>query len=267
MGEMGKKEWKIEQKAAGLLAVLILEGALLGTAAGILRYGAGSRPQEAFYTAMDTPGHEEGAGGYCDEHQAEAKTALRREAKKEQGVVALTFDDGPHEVYTAKLLEGLKKRGVKATFFLMGQNIEGKEELIRRMQEDGHLIGNHSYRHIPLTKAGEETVCEAVERTEEIIQRITGERPQYLRPPYGDWNENLECRMDMTTVFWSVDSLDWKLKETGKIVENVENKIHSGDIILMHDIFPTSVEAALELVDRLQAKGYQFVTVEELLID
>ena len=73
--------------------------------------------------------------------------------------------------------------------------------------------------------------------------------------------------MEMTTVFWSVDSLDWKLKETGKIVENVENKIHSGDIILMHDIFPTSVEAALELVDRLQAKGYQFVTVEELLID
>lgn len=96
---------------------------------------------------------------------------------------------------------------------------------------------------------------------------ITGMRPEYLRPPYGDWNEGLECRLDLTPVFWTVDSLDWKLKNTEKIVKRVEKYVGNGDIILMHDIFPTSVEAALELVDILQEQGYQFVTVEELLID
>ena len=182
-------------------------------------------------------------------------------------MVALTFDDGPHAIHTKALLDGLKERGVKVTFFLMGQSIEGNEELVDRMKAEGHLIGNHSYRHIPLTKAGEEAVCNAVEETELLIEEITGARPQYLRPPYGDWNENLECRLDLTTVFWSVDSLDWKLQDAGKIVENVEKRIKSGDIVLMHDIFPTSVEAALELVDRLSLQGYEFVTVEELLID
>ena len=153
------------------------------------------------------------------------------------------------------------------TFFLMGQSIEGNEELVRRMQQEGHLIGNHSYRHIQLTKAGEERVCDAVEQTGTMIEEITGIRPQYLRPPYGDWNDRLECRLDLTTVFWSVDSLDWKLKDTGRIVDYVEKRVRSGDIVLMHDIFPTSVEAALELIDDLKEQGYQFVTVEELLID
>ncbi len=135
------------------------------------------------------------------------------------------------------------------------------------MQQEGHLIGNHSYRHIQLTNAGEAAVCEAVEQTEEMIEEITGVRPQYLRPPYGDWNDRLECQVDMTTVFWTVDSLDWKLQNTNQIIRQVEKKLGDGDIILMHDIFPTSVEAALELVDRLQEEGYSFVTVEELLID
>ena len=135
------------------------------------------------------------------------------------------------------------------------------------MQQEGHLIGNHSYRHIPLTKAAEDMVCEAVEHTEQIIENITGNRPKYLRPPYGDWNENLECRLNLTTVFWSVDSLDWKLQNKARIVNLVENKVRNGDIILMHDIFPESVEAALEIIDQLTAEGYQFVTVDELLID
>lgn len=183
------------------------------------------------------------------------------------GQLALTFDDGPHSVQTKRLLDGLRKRNVRATFFLMGQNIEGNEALVKQMQEDGHLIGNHSYRHIQLTKAGEGAVCEAIEKTEKIIEAITGERPEYLRPPYGDWNEALECQLDLIPVFWSVDSLDWKLKNTGKIVDKVLKNAEDGDIILMHDIFQTSVDAALQIVDEMQARGYVFVTVEELLID
>lgn len=135
------------------------------------------------------------------------------------------------------------------------------------MKQDGHLIGNHSFCHVELTKAGTEAVCRDVEKTGEMIKNLTGQYPQYLRPPYGDWSEELEEKLDLETVFWTVDSLDWKLQNTEKIVKRVEKSVKNGDIILMHDIFPTSVEAALQLVDELQSQGYQFVTVDELMID
>lgn len=181
--------------------------------------------------------------------------------------VALTFDDGPHRIYTRELLDGLKKRGVKATFFLMGANIEGNEELIQQMKQDGHLIGNHGYSHVQMTGEGVEKVQNSVEKTGKIIREITGKEPEYLRPPYGDWNEELAEKMDLTPVFWSVDSLDWKYQNTPKITKRVLKKVEDGDIILMHDIFPTSVESALEIVDTLKAQGYTFVTADELMID
>lgn len=226
------------------LAILFLDAALLGTAGAVVK-------------SFDRQ----------NEHGYEKNLPVDAAAPSFQGQVALTFDDGPHPVQTKRLLDGLKERNVKATFFLMGENIKGNEEIVKQMQEDGHLIGNHSYTHIQLTKAGEETVCDAIEHTEEIIAEITGNRPEYLRPPYGDWNDSLECQLDLIPVFWSVDSLDWKLKNTKKIVDKVLKKTGDGDIILMHDIFPTSVDAALQIVDELQMRGYTFVTVEELLID
>lgn len=225
-------------QACCLLLVILLDGAALGAAVGVMHKTAGTG------VAADSP-----------------------EIAAAESIVALTFDDGPHPDYTAKLLDGLKARNVKATFFLMGQNIPGNEELVMRMQEEGHLIGNHSYSHTPLTKAGEDAVCQAVEETERMISSITGSRPQYLRPPYGEWNDTLDACTELNPVFWSVDSLDWKLQNTEQVVRRVLDKVKNGDVILMHDIFPTSVEAALEIVDTLQAKGYQFVTVDELLID
>ena len=156
---------------------------------------------------------------------------------------------------------------VKATFFLMGQNIEGNEALVERMEKEGHLIGNHSYSHRQLTKETGEAVCRGVEKTNRLIEEITGDRPLYIRPPYGAWNEELENEVGLTPVLWSVDSLDWKLRNKEKIVRRVVKETEDGDIILLHDIFPSSVEAALEIVDTLTAKGYTFVTVDELLID
>ena len=188
-------------------------------------------------------------------------------AAQPAGYIALTFDDGPHGIYTQQLLDGLEERNVHASFFLLGENINGNEELIRRMEEAGHLIGNHTYRHIQLTTANEKEACEYVNQTNDMIAEITGVAPMYLRPPYGDWNDDLDCLVDMSTVFWSVDSLDWKLQSSPQIVSRVIKKTGNADIILMHDIYPYSVEAALEIVDRLQAEGYVFVTVDELLID
>lgn len=243
---MGKTEWSMKRRLRVLFSIILADGAVFGAALGIMH---GAVPAD-FSAVLPADG-----------------SAQVSPEQAEQKYVALTFDDGPHKDCTPVLLEGLKSRGVKATFFLMGENIPGNEEVVKQMQQDGHLIGNHSFRHVQLTKAGEDAVCSAVEKTEALISEITGVRPEYLRPPYGDWNESLECRLDLTPVFWTVDSLDWKLKNTGKIVKRVEKYVGNGDIILMHDIFPTSVEAALELVDALQEQGYRFVTVEELLID
>lgn len=185
----------------------------------------------------------------------------------EERYAALTFDDGPNKEYTAQLLDGLKERGIRATFFLMGQNIPGNEALVLRMKEEGHLIGNHSYRHVELTKEGQGVVLEELEKTEDMICQLTGQRPQYVRPPFGAWDESLHDLTRLTPVLWSVDSLDWKLRNRDRIVKRVLKDVEDGDIILMHDIFPSSVQAALEIADRLTEEGYRFVTVDELLID
>ncbi len=186
---------------------------------------------------------------------------------REVRTAALTFDDGPHPVWTPLLLDGLKERGVKATFFLMGENIPGNEEIVERMVREGHLVGNHSYRHEQLTQEGLEQVCQSFEKTGQMIEEIAGIRPEYARPPYGDWNEELECRTELTTVLWDVDSLDWSDKDRRRITDKVCREIEDGDIVLMHDIFQSSQEAALDIIDRLSADGWQFVTADELTVD
>lgn len=279
-------KWKIRSLGLLLLMVLLTDGALAGTAFAVARHlevrtdawqTAGSQRLGGHSCLLHSPGGRSAAVRPSDSPPSTAPSSTAPLSTPQPSTqspsaaqplqVALTFDDGPHQTCTPALLDGLKQRGVKATFFLMGENIAGKEALVQRMQEEGHLIGNHSYRHIQMTKEGAEQACAEIEQTEEIIRSITGSRPEYLRPPYGAWNEQLECRVNLTTVLWNVDSLDWKLQNTERIVRQVEKDVKSGDIILMHDIFKTSVEAALRIVDDLQKQGYEFVTVEELMVD
>ncbi|MCI8482812.1 MAG: polysaccharide deacetylase family protein [Lachnospiraceae bacterium] len=191
------------------------------------------------------------------------KETQRSEKKK----IALTFDDGPHPEYTPKMLAALKERGVKATFFLLGQEVEKYPEVVKQIQEEGHLVGNHSYRHEQLSKLSMEQACKQVERTNELICEITGVYPSYLRPPFGDWHEKLDCEMNMVEVLWDIDTLDWSSQNHGAIVNKVIKNIQENDIILMHDGYETSVTAAMEIIDTLQKEGYEFVTVDELLFD
>lgn len=195
------------------------------------------------------------------------KQADSREIVQEPKYIALTFDDGPHPVYTSRLLDGLKERNVQASFFLIGQNITGNEELVLRMKEEGHLIGNHSQNHIQLTREGESAVCRQIASTNQQIYEITGQEPVYIRPPFGSWNEELACLVPMTVALWDIDPLDWKVQDTDRIVRHVVEKAEDGGIILLHDVYETSVEAALEIVDRLSEKGYNFVTIDEMFID
>lgn len=178
--------------------------------------------------------------------------------------IALTFDDGPNGVYTEKLLDGLKKRNVKATFFIMGENIKGNEELIKRMYEEGHLIGNHTYSHVNLGKLSFEAACEEINTTNAYIYNLTGYDVEYIRPPFGEFGEKLKEETDMAIVMWNVDPLDWKDQNSALVEQRILSDVKSGDIVLLHDIYGTSVEAALRVIDRLKKDGYTFVRVDEL---
>lgn len=203
---------------------------------------------------------------------AEAKQRQETGQEGETGpagekLVALTFDDGPHEGSTERLLEGLREREVKATFFLIGGSIEGKEEMVKQMAEDGHLIGSHTFHHVQLTKLSLEEACKEITMTNEAIEAVTGETVEYIRPPYGSWNSKLECAVNMKEVGWTVDPRDWDVKNTETIVKKVLKDVKDGSIILLHDVYDTSVEAAFRIIDELKAQGYTFVTIDRLLID
>ncbi len=181
--------------------------------------------------------------------------------------VAITFDDGPNKDYTAELLKGLKERGVCATFFLLGAEAEKYPDLVKQMHEDGHLIGTHSYQHVNLCNLTDEAAIEQVEKTNVLLEKITGECPQFIRPPFGCWKKDLDYETDMIEVLWDIDPLDWKTSNTSVIVKRVLNEVEDGDIILMHDASKSSVEAALQIIDNMKKEGYVFVTVEELVLD
>lgn len=186
--------------------------------------------------------------------------------EKEKPMVALTFDDGP-SIYSEALLDGLKERKVQATFFLLGINMEGKEDLVKRMEEEGHLLGNHSYHHVQLNKVNRQEAKEEILATNNRIYEACGEYPMYIRPPFGEWDETLDVGVEMIPVFWTVDSLDWKLQDAQAVERHVLENVEDGDIILMHDGYETSVEAALAIVDRLLADGYRFVKADQMLMD
>lgn len=184
----------------------------------------------------------------------------------EHPAVALTFDDGPSSRYTPELLDGLKERGVKASFFLVGKNIEENSDLIRRMEAEGHLIGNHTYNHVQLDKISDASAREEILKTNNAIYEATGRYPQYMRPPYGAWKKNMEICVEMLPVFWTIDTLDWKTQNVQAVCQVVEKEIEDGAIILMHDEYETTVNAALKIVDEYREKGYEFVTVDRLIL-
>ena len=181
--------------------------------------------------------------------------------------IALTFDDGPSAAWTPALLDGLKERGVKATFFLIGENADKNPEIVKRMAEEGHLIGNHTYHHVELTKVSENEARLELADTSAVIDRITGKEPEYMRPPFGAWQRKLEQEIQMLPVLWTIDPLDWTTENQDEIVNKVVTEAEENDIILLHDCYKSSIEAGLRIVDILQEEGFMFVTVDELLLN
>ena len=201
------------------------------------------------------------------EGEMQQKESVEESGVKEKPSIAITFDDGPSSRYTGRLLDGLKERNVKASFFLIGENAKENPELVERIYKEGHLIGNHTYSHVQMTHLSEKEAANEIERTDQVISAITGEHVAYMRPPFGAWQRELEIKMEVLPVLWSVDPLDWTTENVDEIVSKVVTEVEEGDIILLHDCYASSVEAALRIVDILQKEGYEFVTVDRLLID
>ena len=180
-------------------------------------------------------------------------------------LVALTFDDGPREATTGPLLDGLALREVPATFFLVGSRIGGNEDLVRRMAAEGHQIGVHTFDHVALKGLSRRDFDLQVGKTRAVLADLLGEGEFWLRPPYGLIDQAAASWAGGPLILWSVDPEDWKDHDVDRIVAAVVEHVSDGDIILMHDIFASSEEAALRVVDALLAKGYCFVTVEQLM--
>ena len=181
--------------------------------------------------------------------------------------IAITFDDGPSSQCTGRLLDGLKERDVKATFFLIGENAKENPELVKRLDEEGHLIGNHTYHHVEITKVSDEEAKKEILDTNKVITSITGKSVEYMRPPFGLWQRNLEMEIEVLPVMWTIDPLDWTTENVDEIVNKVVTEAEENDIILLHDCYDSSVDAALRIIDILQKKGFEFVTVEQLIMN
>jgi peptidoglycan-N-acetylglucosamine deacetylase len=183
--------------------------------------------------------------------------------------IAMTFDDGPSAQLTPRLLDILKERGIKATFFVVGRNVAEYPDIVRRMAEEGHEIANHSWSHPAMTQLGAEGLRKQIDSTNEAVAKITGKRPVLMRPPYGATssalNKLLTESYGLKVILWSVDPLDWKYRNSSRVYNHIVQNTQPGSIILAHDIHATTVAAMPETLDALLAKGYKFVTVSELI--
>lgn len=203
------------------------------------------------------------AAGWQETLQQTAET----EDETEMHQIAITFDDGPNPAYTPVLLDGLKERGVHASFFLLGEEAERYPELVKRIQAEGHLIGIHSYQHVNFKEIGTEAALAQIERTQQVLKELCGSYAGYIRPPYGCWQDELDAETDLIEVLWTVDPRDWAADDAALIMKRILADADDGAIILLHDASDSSVQAAFFAIDALQKEGYTFVTVEELLLE
>jgi peptidoglycan/xylan/chitin deacetylase (PgdA/CDA1 family) len=187
----------------------------------------------------------------------------------QSSTVAMTFDDGPHPKLTPRLLDLLKERGIKATFFVIGKCVAEFPDIAKRIVDEGHEIANHSWSHPQLPKLSPAAFTAEITQTNDAIQQATGVRPVTMRPPYGAINPTLTKRLNeeygLSVILWSVDPQDWKIRKSDHVSSHIIKNAAPGSIILAHDIHASTIDAMPAALDALQAKGYKFATVSELI--
>ncbi len=181
----------------------------------------------------------------------------------------MTFDDGPSAKLTAKLLDLLAARHIKVTFFVIGENVVQHPELVQRAAREGHEIGNHSWSHPYLAKMSDEGVRQQLQKTDDAIKNAAGTRPTLMRPPYGSLTARqkkwIHDEFGYRIILWDVDPLDWKRPGPTVVCNRIVKETRPGSIVLSHDIHPGTIEAMPSTLDQLEAKGFKFVTVSELI--
>ena len=195
-----------------------------------------------------------------------SKTVPKRNLEQFRGkqLVAFTFDDGPNSETTNKLLDNLDKYNARVTFFVVGNRINNNTDTLKRAYDMGNQIGSHSYSHRNFFKIDETKILEEVQNTNNVIKEVIGVEPTIIRPPYGNTNSDIKSIYNMYTIIWNLDTEDWKSKDADKIVEYILNNVHDGAIILLHDIYDTSIDATLRAMEILEQEGYAFVTIDEM---
>jgi peptidoglycan/xylan/chitin deacetylase (PgdA/CDA1 family) len=183
--------------------------------------------------------------------------------------IAMTFDDGPSATLTPKLLDLLAARHIKVTFFVIGENVAEHPEIVARAAREGHEIGNHSWSHPNFAKMSQESVRSQLQRTDDAIKNATGKRPTLMRPPYGSLTERekhwIHDEFGYQIILWDVDPYDWRRPGPAVVRNRILKETRAGSIVLSHDIHPGTIEAMPSTFDALEAKGFKFVTVSELI--
>ena len=183
--------------------------------------------------------------------------------------IAMTFDDGPSEKLTPKLLDLLAAHHIKATFFVIGENVAEHPEIVARAAREGHEIGNHTWSHPNLAKMSDEGVRREMRRTDDVIKEAIGTRPTLLRPAYGSLSSRqkrwIHDEFSYQIILWDVDPLDWKRPGSTVVCNRILKETRAGSIVLSHDIHPGTIEAMPATLSQLEAKGFKFVTVSELI--
>lgn len=178
-------------------------------------------------------------------------------------MIALTFDDGPNH-NTSKIIDILNKYQVKATFFVLGTKAKANPNILKKISSSGMEIGNHTYSHKLLTNKSDDYIKEEITKTNELIYNITKKYPTLVRPSYGSFNSKIRSSVNMPIITWNIDPLDWKYHNSDKIKENILKKVEDGAIILLHDIYTSTVNAVDKVIPKLLEQGYDLVTVSEL---
>lgn len=182
--------------------------------------------------------------------------------------IAMTFDDGPNPEFTVQVLDLLKKYDVKATFFMVGSYIERYPELAKRISEDGHYLGNHSYSHPDYSKLSDQEILSEIDQTQQIIKQVTGKECQYYRMPYGVGGKRVyQLLPNLTSITWNTDTGDWYLTEPTAIFEQIMSQLSDDMIVLLHDTNQNSVDVLAKLLPELKERGYDFVGPTEVKFD
>lgn len=198
--------------------------------------------------------------GVTDENQPIKRDLSQFKGKK---LIAFTFDDGPSK-NTPKLLDALDKYNARVTFFVVGNRVASYSDTLKRAYMMGNQIGTHSYSHATLVKLSDKEVKNEVSKANAAVKKVTGADPDIIRPPYGRTDARVKKLCGAPSIMWNVDTLDWKTKNKDKVYNAIIKSAHDGAVVLMHDLYETSVDGAIAAMDKLSKEGYAFVTINEM---